>query len=379
MRIFRSIGPLFVALFVTAGSAISQTQANSLASTSWLATVDGEAKTRTIVISTANPKTDGVLELQATYGWTGGNMNPVQAQISQTASPRQLILITPADTKIVASERPDGSFQGTFTLKDGKVKGVVITKLEGDMRVAAKPAGTGVLQKPSSDVPANCAAFYGGWGGEWPVQGYAVLWVTSVDSSCKAMVTYTRTAKPPTSAKGLSEATIKGNTLHWSRPDGGATTFELSSGTIRAEYRGPSGVNNATMQRIDPESVAAAESRTLSGLKSVRPGPDVPEECSGYFGSWGGSWSQGQAGEWYLRVAEVRSSSDGCVVRYSYAPTKGTVPANETTEIRRGSITFVCNRSTGGTCVFERKGDIIAASYTNPAGGTNNATFRRVE
>ena len=78
-------------------------------------------------------------------------------------------------------------------------------------------------------------------------------------------------------------------------------------------------------------------------------------------------------------MACVRNSDGGCVVRYSYAPTKGPVPANETTEVRRGSIAFVCNRSTGGTCVFERKGDVIVASYANPAGGTNNATFRRVE
>lgn len=150
MKTLRIFGLLFAVFLAAMEPAASQTQANSLAATSWLATVDGEAKTRTIVIATASPKNDGLLELQATYGFTGGNMYPVQAQISQSASPRQLTLITPADTKVVATERPDGSFQGTFTLKDGRVKGIVIARFADDLRVATRspnieqPVPTGV-------------------------------------------------------------------------------------------------------------------------------------------------------------------------------------------------------------------------------------------
>lgn len=382
MKIIRVIGLLFAALLAAMGYATAQTQANNtLAATSWLATVEGEAKTRTIAITTVSPKADGVLELQATYSFTGGNVYPVQAQLSQSVSPRQLTLITPADTKIVATERADGSFQGTFTLKDGRVKGIIITRSTGDPQVAVAPTTKGLFQKPGSDVPANCAAFFGGWAGEWPNTGFAVLWVASIDSGCNARVIYTRSTTPPKSEKGFTTATIKGNTLTWPRPDGGTTTFDLKDETLSAIYRGSTGTtNSATMTRVDPSSLATAqaEAATLAALKSIPPSPDVPADCAGYFGSWGGDWAQGQ-GSWYFRVAEVRSSGDGCIVRYSYSPTKSPVPAKETAAIRSGSVAFICNRSTGGTCVFERKGDIIAASYTNPAGGTNNATFKRVE
>lgn len=380
MRVFTAIIVAVLWGLIVPASAIAQSATTSLTSTSWLVTVDGEKKTRTITIANSTPKSDGVIHLDATYGWTGGNMHPVQAQISQASSPRQLILITPADTKIIATERADGSFQGTFALKDGTVKGVVVSKLAGDIQVAAAPTTKGLFQKPGSDVPANCAAFFGGWAGEWPNTGFAVLWVASIDSGCNARVIYTRSTTPPKSEKGFTTATIKGNTLTWPRPDGGTTTFDLKDETLNAFYRGSTGTNSATMTRVDAGSLATAqaEAATLAALKTIPPSSDVPADCAGYFGNWGGDWAQGQ-GRWYFRVAEVRSSGDECVVRYSYTPIKSPVPAKETAAVRSGSIAFICNRSTGGTCVFERKGDIIAASYTNPAGGTNNATFRRVE
>ncbi len=234
------------------GIALSQSSAvaaDSLATTSWLVTVEGEAKTRVIVITATNPKADGSTELVATYGFTGGNMYPIQAQMAQSGGQRQFHVITPANTKIVATERPDGTFQGTFALKDGKVKGVVIAKSTVDLQVAA-------ARKPSSDVPA---------------------------------------------------------------------------------------------------------------------------ECSGYVGAWVGRWSQGGFGDMYLRIAEVQATGEGCLVRYSYSSSAATVPGKKTAELKDGTITFACNSSTGGTCVFTRKSDALWASYSNPMGGQNSGVFKRVE
>jgi hypothetical protein len=146
MKLLRSLSlatAIVIAELLLASAALSQTSKTSgadLTATSWLVTVDGETRTRTFTVTTGNLMPDGSTGLRATYGWTGGNMNPVQAQINQAASPRQLILITPADTKIVASERSDGSFQGTFSLKNGTVKSVIVTKIAGDIQVAAKKA-----------------------------------------------------------------------------------------------------------------------------------------------------------------------------------------------------------------------------------------------
>lgn len=254
MKTLRIFGLLFAVFLAAMEPAASQTQVNNLAATSWIATVEGEAKTRTIAITTVSPKADGVLELQANYSFTGGNVYPVQAQLSQSVSPRQLTLITPADTKIVATERADGSFQGTFTLKDGRVKGIIITRLSGDIQLAA--------------------------------------------------------AKPATG--------------------------------------------------------------TLAG--------DVPAECAAYVGAWVGRWNQGGFGDMYLRITDVRSvGGEGCMARYSYSSSATTVPGKKTLEIKDGAIAFVCNSSTGGTCVFTRKSDALWASYSNTMGGQNSGTFKRTE
>lgn len=241
------------------GVALSQSQPSStdtanLAPTSWLVTVEGEAKTRTLMIAAANPKADGSTELVATYGWTGGNMHPIRAQMVQSGEQRQLVLITPADTKIVATERPDGTFQGTFALKDGKVKGVIIAKSSGDLQVA-----------------------------------------------------------------------------------------------------------------------------TVGNDASTKSGKDVPAECSGYVGTWVGHWSLGSYGMLYLRIAEVWSIGGKCMARYSYSSSSTTVPGKATVEIKDGTITFVCNRSTGGTCVFTRKDESLWGSYRDSMGGGNNGVFKRVE
>lgn len=140
MKTFRIIGFLFAAFLAATGPALSQTPADDLADTAWLVTVRGEEKTRTLVIGDVVTK-PGASSLEAAYGWTGGNMIPVKAEISQTASPRRLVLITPSNTAIVADERADGSFHGTFALKDGRVKGVVLTRANSTLRVAAaKPS-----------------------------------------------------------------------------------------------------------------------------------------------------------------------------------------------------------------------------------------------
>lgn len=231
--------------------ALSQSQPSStdtanLAPTSWLVTVEGEAKTRTLMIAAANPQADGSTELVAAYGRTGGNIYPIRAQMAQSGEQRQLVLITPDSTKIVATERPDGTFQGTFTLTDGRVKRVIITK-------------------------------------------------------------------------------------------------------------------------------------SASGPQVVTFSKDVPAECSGYVGTWVGRWSLGSSGEQYLRIAEVWSIDGKCMARYSYSSSPTTVPGNAIIEIKDGAITFICNRSTGGICVFTHKGESLWAGYKNSIGGGNSGVFKRVE
>jgi len=49
------------------------------------------------------------------------------------------------------------------------------------------------------------------------------------------------------------------------------------------------------------------------------------------------------------------------------------------TTIKNGQLSFICNRRTGGTCIFTRVGDDLWASYSNPVGGKNRAVFKRIQ
>jgi hypothetical protein len=233
-----------------------------------------------------------------------------------------------------------------------------------------------VIQPPSADVPAACAAFSGGWSGEWPRFGRIYLWVVSIAPDCKAQVLYGKTAKP-TSSEKLSPATIKANTLSLPRPDGGTTTFEMGSDALNAQYTGPSPTNAATMYRIDLDTAVRLDAEQTAMSATVPLLADVPAECARFHGQWVGTWSAGNFGEMFLRVAEVKSAGDKCVVRYSYSSAKSPVPAKMTAEVRNGTVAFGCGMN--GTCVFERHGDDLWASYTNPSGGINNAAFRKVK
>lgn len=367
---------MVVALFLTPFGAIAAKE--SLVGT-WLVTVEGEAKTRSLIIS-EEALTDGAV-IQAKYGMSVPGAEPIEAKMLRATDQRQLQLVTQASTKIVVTEQSDGNFKGTFALKNGTVKDVTIARVSIQAQPTVATSGLLTIQKPGADVPVNCAAFSGGWGGEWPRVGYASLWVVSIDASCNAKVVYPAGPKTPKATQPQSPAMIKGDVLSLTRPDGGTTKFELSGGGISANYSGPSGVNNTTLQRIDndPALQARAEADQKAAMATVPPAPDVPSACAAFYGQWSGTWSQGGLGELYLRVAEVKSVGDKCLVRYSYTPSRTPVPAKDTVEVQRGAITFVCNSSTGGTCVFARNGDIISASYTNPGGGRNDGTFKRIE
>ena len=351
---------------------------------SWLGTIEGEAATRSLIVSEEAPTPDGAL-LSARYGISSQGMGPIVARVVGTGEQRQLLLTTQADSRIAVTEQPDGSWKGTFTLKSGNVRAVtfVRTTEEALKQLLAKAPPASVpaplIQPPAPDVPPDCAAFSGAWGGEWPVVGYASLWVLSIDAKCTAKVIYPAGPRMPSPTQPRSEAPIDGRVLVLKRPDGGTTSFELSGDAINATYSGPSGINRATLRKIDadPAALARVDAELRAARAMVPLAADLPPACAAFHGQWVGSWSQGS--DSYLRVVEVKMVGDKCTARYSYSSSKNPLPARDTAEVARDAMSFICNSATGGTCVFVRDGAVLRVSYTNPSGGTNSGLFKRIE
>jgi len=112
----------------------------------WVVTVAGEDATRTLSISEEAPTAAGAL-LRARYGMTGKKLALIDASMTWLGSRRQLNLVTPASTVIAATEQADGTFYGTFALKSGVVKGVLI--------VHSQELETMTPAKVGSPVPAR--------------------------------------------------------------------------------------------------------------------------------------------------------------------------------------------------------------------------------
>ena len=108
---------------------------------SWLVTLDGEARTRTLKINGATQKATGTYVLDADYGYSDAQLAPVKAEVVHKDGEYRLALTTPASSTIVASQSSEGKFSGTFTDKNGGSKAVTLTKLKSEGLPAGQAIG----------------------------------------------------------------------------------------------------------------------------------------------------------------------------------------------------------------------------------------------
>jgi len=228
---------------------IAQLQAELISP--WLVTVEGEARTRTLRIAGAALKADGMLSLNASYGWTDEGQFAITASASLAGQQSTLQFVTGSSAEVLAKQAPDGSFEGTFTYK-GAAKAVRIQKLSEDelqQKIAAAKAARAVaIVKPADDVPASCASFSGRWAGSWAQGGIGQqwLWVVSIDSKCVAKIAYLGSNRNPT---GFETVEIKDGVLEWlcNRGTGGTCVLKRHGDDLWASYSNPAGGRNSAV------------------------------------------------------------------------------------------------------------------------------------
>lgn len=219
-------------MFITPG--MSSAQQKTLAQlqtemvSSWLVTVEGEDRTRTLKISGAAQKSEDTLLLDAVYGWTDGNQTPISASLMQSGQEVKLFYTTQPGARVAATQTSSGTFEGTFTLTNGTAKPVKVQKVseeELQARIATAKAAraAGVIVKPNSNVPELCAAFSGQWTGTWSQGGIGQywLWVVEIDANCTAKYAYLSHPNPP---RGFAKTKIE---------DGAFIIPNRSTGRIR--------------------------------------------------------------------------------------------------------------------------------------------------
>ncbi|MFZ2652567.1 MAG: hypothetical protein WA210_20895 [Burkholderiaceae bacterium] len=223
----------------------ARTQAQNSLVGSWLVTVQGEAATRTLIVTEEAPTSDGTL-LAAKYGMSNQGQGPIEAKMLRVGDQRQLVLVTQAGTRISATENPEGNFQGTFTLKSGGVKDLTIVRISEEARLQLLQAGTSLsIRKPGPDVPVACAAFIGSWTGDWGF-GKRWFWVTEIDAKCIAKYSY-----GPQKPNGFRSMEIKDGKISFTCGNSGGTCSFTSHGDeLWASYGGTDGSNNTVFQKV---------------------------------------------------------------------------------------------------------------------------------
>lgn len=155
--------------------------------------------------------------------------------------------------------------------------------------------------------------------------------------------------------------------------------IRMSSGVFEGTFTTNDGVvKTVRIEKLTEDELRAkiaATKATRAAKVVVRPSADVPESCAAFSGQWVGRWSQGNIGKNWLWIAEIDVN---CMAKVSYNRNDDLPKSFITAEIKGNELSFLCNSSTGGTCVFKRKGDDLWASYSNPSGGRNSAIFERV-
>ena len=324
----------------------------------WYVGVDGNNEARGMRIAGVEQKGEGAFALDVAFGFFGREQSVSSSEFVVSGAERRLTLTARSGAKVSAIQKPDGAFEGTFTAGSDPVRSVRLVKLSAN---GTWPEPT--VESAASDVPPACAAFLGGWTGTWNKSGTAYLWVKSVDANCMAMAAYGRNPRPHYFVK----AAIKDGVLVYPN-EIGTNHFRFNDGQLVDRF-----IGNGIDDSIAFRKVGSTESARVP--TPVPPAADVPAACAALFGNWSGTWTQGGVGRQWLRIIGVDAA---CVATYAYVGFERIPAAYDKATITDGRLSFVCNRSTGGTCVFERRGDTLSANYSNPGGGSNSASFARL-
>lgn len=123
-----------------------------------------------------------------------------------------------------------------------------IKRMEADFR-------NPLAAKPGPDVPAACAAFFGGWTGTWAQanQGQQSIWIVGIRPDCTFRFSFRVTSDlaPPSTFPGNGE--IKGNSMTIRcGTQVGTCSFQNRGDRLWASYVDASGnLNNGVFQKME--------------------------------------------------------------------------------------------------------------------------------
>jgi hypothetical protein len=128
---------------------------NKQLATQWIGTIQGDPKTRTLIIKSAAQSNPETFLLDASYGFsTQSRFTAVKAEIAQNGAKRKLTVITQSDNTITAEQQADGSFEGYFFTRGAKASPIKFVKATESAQTTAISTPVPVATAPTTTVPA---------------------------------------------------------------------------------------------------------------------------------------------------------------------------------------------------------------------------------
>ncbi len=219
------------------------------------------------------------------------------------------------------------------------------------------------------------------------MEGHYLTWIlriAQVDPSGQLIgATYSNTLndaerRPINGSVSTAEEKV---VLTYVTPSGTPITFTRQpDGSFVGSFTNKKGLQKTAgmkpVSETDIPGIAAAERQSQTQEAIVQPGADVPLACAFFSGEWQGTWSVSGYGQLFLWVEAIDKNCNA-KIRYSDKPIRGKSSLNVEMQKDNGSFSFVCNQSTGGTCVITRKGEGAYVNYSNPQGGRNGAYLEK--
>jgi hypothetical protein len=128
--------------------------------------------------------------------------------------------------------------------------------------------------------------------------------------------------------------------------------------------------------KVSDDELSKVLADAQAAVAIAKPAENVPPACAAFSGKWSGMWSQGGIGQQWLWIMSIDNK---CMAKIAYVSSNNPPTSFEMVEIKDGTLEWICNRSTQGTCVMKRNGNDLWANYHNPSGGVNSAVFSKIE
>lgn len=213
----------------------------------WQLAVEGAPRTGFLNILRVGPTGPAQAQAEAEIGLSRLGARPLNVDVTATGGGFSLRFVTPHGARVDLQGTAEGEFTGSHIDRAGESRPLRMTRIDDPASIPERSPALYVV-KPGPEVPPECAAFSGLWGGRWLFATKAPLWlwVLEVDARCRATIAYMSQFTRPRDSQQIE---IKqGAITVRSLAGGSVVVLRMGQDEIKAHLTSPHGDRGNSIQ-----------------------------------------------------------------------------------------------------------------------------------